>query len=60
MKYEEGIAVIDRRMSKGLDKTEAYTSLLNYVMFASIQRSVSEYVTAVRELENNLLFESKF
>lgn len=34
--------------------------ILNYVMFSSIQRNVSEYVTAVRKLENNLLFESKF
>ena len=58
--YEDGIAVIDRKMSQVLVDTEEDTSLLNYVMFASIQRSVSEYVTAFRELENNLLFESKF
>ena len=58
--YEEGIAIIDRRMSQVVVETEIHTSLQNYVMFASIQRSVSEYVIAVRELENNLLFESKF
>ena len=58
--YEKGIAGIDRRISQVLDETEEDSSLLNYVMFDSIHRSVSEYVTAIKELENNLLFESKF
>ena len=59
-KYEKRIAGIDRRMFQVLVETAADTSLVNYVMFASIQRSVSEYVAAVREWKNNLLFESKF
>ena len=58
--YEKGIAGIDRRMFQVLVETEADTSLLNYGMFASIQRSVSEYITAIKALENNLLFESIF
>ena len=58
--YEKEIVGIDRRMSQVLVETEEDTSLLNYVMFASIQRSVSEYVIAIRALENNLLFGSGF
>ena len=58
--YEKGIAGIDRRMFQFLVETEANTSLLNYGMFASIQRRVSEYITAIKELENNLPFESRF
>ena len=40
--YEKGIAGIDRRMFQVLVETKAYTSLLNYGMFASIQRSASK------------------
>ena len=47
-------------MSQVLVDTESYTSLLNYVMFASKQITMSEYVTTVKEWKKKLLFESKF
>lgn len=39
---------------------ETDTSLLNSVMFASMQGSVNRHVTAVRVLEYKLIFEGKF
>ena len=52
-KCEKGIASIDRRMFQVLVETKAYTSLINYGMFSSKQRSVSEYIPAIMALENN-------
>ena len=47
-------------MSHFLAEKKADTNLPTYIMFLGMQRTVSKYVTAVRELEDNLLFESKF
>jgi len=57
---EKEIAVNDVEMSQVVKETRAYTSLLNLIMFASIQRSVNKYVTVIKELEDTLLFDSKF
>lgn len=58
-KQEKEIAVNDVEMSQVVKETRADTSFPNLTMFASIQRSMNEYITTIRELEGNLLFESK-
>ena len=54
------VAINKMEMSQVFSKTLAGISFLNYVMLTNMQRSVSDYVAAVRELKDNLLFEGKF
>ena len=52
---DEQLLRVVSQVKEGVD-----TSLQHYVMLASIQRRVSKYVAASRELEGNLLFKSEF
>ena len=54
------VAINKMEMSQVYSETLAGISFLNYVMLTNMQRSVSDYVDVVRELKDNLLFESKF
>ena len=54
------VAINKMEMSQVFSETLAGISFLNYVLLTNMQRSVSDYVAAVRELKDNLLFESKF
>ena len=54
------VAINKMEMPQVFSETLAGISFLNYVMLTNMQRSVSDYVAAVRELKDNLLFDSKF
>ena len=55
----KGIANIDKRMSQTVVEVEEDDNIHINDKTAGIQRTVSKYVPTVRDLEDNLLFESK-
>ena len=54
------VAINKMEMSQVFSETLAGINFLNYVMLTNMHRSVSDYVVAVRELKDKLIFEGKF
>ena len=57
---EKGIADTEVKIPKVVKEIGADTSFPKLIMLTSIQRRLNEYVTAVKESEDNLFFENKF
>jgi len=60
LEKEKGMVVNEKEASRVVKETGVDTSSQFCVMLTSILESVSDYVTAVNVLEDNLFFEGKF
>ena len=59
-KQEKEVADTRMKLPKAVEELGADTSLQNLSMLTSIQGGMSGYVTAVREIKDNLIFKGKF